>query len=273
MKIFNTVMVIMLALLLIPGLVLAEKLADQENKLLNRHDTASLLLSGFSAALATPDEFKNTRIFNLLGYSESEIALIGKITPRPASISVEFETPEANGEFSNIKIICSQVTYYNLTIATATFEFPDCRLDLESLNNGKIRFVRSKKIRLKTEVSEDDIIKVFDLFARARSLHDIKLKLKTDKARIDGWYRKGLLTVHFKIEGDVLLKDSKKVDFACDRLTLNRIPLPRNTARAIIAKINPVFDSTKTWLNLNIEKINILDGFVETIASIDRKKG
>lgn len=231
------------------------------------------LQKGFSSAMATPESFKDTQVFNLLGYSESEIAMIGKITPRPASLTVQFKPNDLAGGFDNIKVVCSQVKYYNLTIATATFEFPSCSLDLESLENGRIRFLSSGLIRLKTEVSEADILKVFELFAKARSLRNLSLKLNEHKAQLGGWYRAGFLTIAFRLRGGISLVNPKMVNFECERLTLNRIALPRNTARSMISKVNPVFDSSKTWLNLNIENITILNGFVETIARIDRKKG
>jgi hypothetical protein len=230
------------------------------------------LLLGFTNAMATPQQFENTRVFHLLGYSNEEIAQIGRITPRPASMTVEFTQGEQPAEFSNIKVVCSQVSYYNLTIATATFEFPESALDYEELKNGNIRFTDCPHIKLKTEVSEQDILKVFEMFARAQSLQGLKLALTEDQARLDGWFRKGFLRIKFRITGKTELVNNKTVDFNARRLTLNRIPLPRNTTRSIIDRINPVFNASKTWLNLQIDKIKILNGFVETIARIAKKE-
>lgn len=231
------------------------------------------LQQGFTLAFATPEGFRETGVFKILGYLEPEVAMIHKITPKPASLKIEFSDSGEAGKFSSIKVICSEVKYYSLTIATATFEFPNCRLDSQALANNRIRFLDTDEIKLKTEVSEGDILKVFDLYAQARSLRDLRLELKQNRANLGGWFRKGILTVKFEVRGDVKLVSPKVVNFNCDRLTLNRIPLPRNAARSMIANINPVFDSRKTWLNLNIDSINIHDGFVETNARINRREG
>ncbi|MGM0598281.1 MAG: hypothetical protein ACQETH_00570 [Candidatus Rifleibacteriota bacterium] len=231
------------------------------------------LRKGFFKAFATPSEFKATGIFDLLDYSKEEIAQIGKITPEPENLKIKYKKDVKNGAFKNIKVICSKVKYYNLNIATATFEFPDCELDKEELANNRIKFVKSDLIKLKTEVSQNNLLKVFELFARARSLKNLDLKLKKDRVRLDGRYRKGWLVVHFRVQGDVKLVNPKIVDFNCSRLTLNRIPMPRNARRSIISRINPVFNSSKTWLNLNIKEIKIFKGSVQTIATIDKKKG
>lgn len=231
------------------------------------------LEKGFALALATPEGFKATRVFNILGYLEPEIALIGKITPRPQSLKVEYQGAMPDGRFSSIRVVCSQVSYYNLTIATATFEFPNCQLDCESMQNNRIEFLQTDEIKLKTEVSEEDILKVFDLYAKARSLKDLSLELKQERARLGGRFRKGIVTVQFEVKGGIELVSPKVVNFRCDRLALNRLALPRNAANSMIAQINPVFDSRKTWLNLNIDSISILDGFVETNARINRRKG
>ncbi len=230
------------------------------------------LLLGFERAMATPQQFENTRVFQLLNYSNEEIAQIGRITPRPASLTVEFTKGKQPAEFSNIKVVCSQVSYYNLTIATATFEFPESTLDYEELKKGNIRFIDCQHIKLKTEVSEQDILKVFEMFARAQSLRGLKLALTKDQARLDGWFRKGFLRIKFRITGKTELVNNKTVDFNARRLTLNRIPLPRNATRSIIDRINPVFNASKTWLNLQIDKIKILNGYVETIARIAKKE-
>jgi hypothetical protein len=248
---------------------------SSRSKALPLHDDelARRLHQGFTLAFATPEGFKETGVFKILGYLEPEVAMIHKITPKPASLKIEYSDSGEVGKFSSIKVICSQVKYYSLTIATATFEFPNCRLDDEALRNNRIRFLDTDEIRLKTEVSEGDILKVFDLYAQARSLRDLRLELKQNRANLGGWFRKGILTVKFEVRGDIKLVSPKVVNFNCDRLTLNRIPLPRNAARSMIANINPVFDSRKTWLNLNIDSINILDGFVETNARINRREG
>lgn len=260
---------ICLVLLLMMVLTTNNAILDaRENETLKQQ-----LLQGFTHALSTPEGFRSTEIFKILGYFEPEIALIGKITPKPQSLTVEFQKNGHEFGFDSIKVVCSQVSYYNLTIATATFEFPNCQLDGELLLQNQIRFLKSDEVKLKTEVSEADILKVFDLYAQARSLRNLRLDLRQEKAMLEGWFRQGILTVKFNLKGNVELVSPKVVNFNCERLVLNRIPLPRNTARSMIAQINPVFDSRKTWLNLNIDSISILDGFVETSARINRREG
>ncbi len=232
-----------------------------------------LMVNAFFRTFSEAAEFRNSEIFQLMGYSDGEIAEIGRITPRPASISVLIEPEAEPGHFRNIKVICQQVHYYNLVIERVTFEFPDCRLDMTELAHGRLRFLSGILIKLKTEVSQNDILKVFDFFARARSLSGLKLELESGQARLKGRVRQGFLVVEFRVQGDTHLLDNKTVMFKCRKLVLNGSPLPRNAINQIFAQINPVFDASKTWLNLNIASICIRPGFVETIATIEKKKG
>lgn len=231
------------------------------------------LESAFLKAFSEPTEFKGSEIFQLLGYDAGEIAQIGRITPRPASITVQVEPGNGPGYFKNIKVVCYSVHYYNLTIERVTFDFPDCQINVGELKNGNLRFLAGDSIKLKTEVSQNDILKVFDFFAKARDLSGLRLKLDADKANLRGKVKKGFVVVEFNLNGITQLVDAKTVMFRCSRLVLNGSPMPRNTLNAIFAQINPVFDASKTWLNLNIASINIKRGFVETIATIDKKKG
>ncbi len=230
------------------------------------------LEAAFMLALSNPDEFRNAGIFQLLGYSSAEIAEIGKITPRPAAIKVRADPGSDVGGFSNIRVDCTKVSYYNLTIDRVIFDFPACRICLDELAQGRLRFLDSEKIELKTEVSASDIARVFDLVARARNLTSLRINLEEDRARIHGRVKRGLFVVDFNLTGDTELVDPKTVIFRCERMLLNRSVVPRNTVNAVFKEINPVFDARKTWLNLNIAKINIRRGFVETIASIERRK-
>ncbi|EKD83760.1 MAG: hypothetical protein ACD_39C00468G0004 [uncultured bacterium] len=239
----------------------------------NSENLQKNLEAAFMRAFSDPTEFRNTEVFQLLGYSSEEIAEIGKITPRPAAITVCAESNGQNDAFKNISVNCTKVLYYNLTIDRVTFDFPDCRLCLEELKQGRLRFLESGQIKLKTEVSSDDIARVFDLVARARKLTSLRIKLDKDLATIRGRVKRGLFVVDFKLSGDTELVDPKTVIFRCDRMTLNGSALPRNAVNSVFKQINPVFDAKKTWLNLNIANINIRRGFVETIATIERRKG
>lgn len=227
----------------------------------------------FMRAFSDPAEFRNSEVFQRLGYSSDEIAEIGKITPRPAAITVHAESNGQPDSFKNISVICTKVLYYNLTIDRVTFDFPDCRLCPDELQQGRLRFLSSDQIKLKTEVSSEDIARVFDLVARARKLTSLRIKLDKDKASVRGRVKRGLLVVDFNLNGSTELVDPKTVVFRCDRMMLNGFRLPRNAVNGIFRQINPVFDAKKTWLNLNIAGISIKRGFVETIATIERRKG
>jgi hypothetical protein len=252
-----------LLLTLLPSLVFADSASDNMQKNLE---------SAFKLAFNDPAEFRNAGIFQLLGYSDDEIAQIGRITPRPASITVLAEPDSDAGAFKNIMVSCTKVSYYNLTIDRVVFDFPGCRLCTDELAQGRLRFLGSEQIKLKTEVSASDIARVFDLVARARNLTSLRIKLEEDRARINGRVKRGLFVVDFNITGNTELVDSDTVIFRCDRMLLNRAVVPRNTVNAVFKEINPVFDARKTWLNLNIAAIKIRQGFVETIATIERRK-
>ncbi len=232
-----------------------------------------ILEAAFMKAFQDPEEFKASGIFQLLGYDAAEISLIGKITPRPASLSVEILPAEGDGSFRTLKVLCNKVSYYNLTIERVTFDFPDSSISLDELANGRLRFKTGSRIDLKTEVSANDILKVFELYAQARSLSGMKMKLDKNSARLVGRIKKGFVTAQFDLKGNTQLLDPKRVYFRCEKLTLNGMPMPRNAVAQIFKQINPVFDASKTWLNLNVASIAIKPGFVETLASISPKKG
>jgi hypothetical protein len=231
------------------------------------------LETAFMKTFSDPEEFKASGIFQLLGYNSVEIAQIGKITPRPAEIKVETELSTTPGSYRNLKVLCSKVCYYNLTIERVLFDFPECSIDTAELQAGRLRFLSGEQISLKTEVSADDILRVFNLYAQARSLSQMSMTLEKGRALLKGRIKKGIVTAAFNLRGRTELVDPKTVMFRCERLHLNGYPLPRNVIASIFKQINPVFDSNKTWLNLNVASISIKPGFVVTHATIDRKKG
>ena len=232
-----------------------------------------LLETAFMRSFNDPEEFKASGIFQLLGDNEEEVSQIGKITPRPAKIRVEAVPDTGAGEFVSLKVFCDKVFYYNLTIERVMFDFPACVIDQNHLHEGRLRFVSGRQINLITEVSADDILKVFDFYAQSRSLSGMNMKLENNLARLQGRIKKGFVTAEFALRGTTHLSDSKTVVFRCEKLLLNGMTMPRNAIATIFKQINPVFDATKTWLNLNVAKISIKPGFVETHATINHKKG
>ncbi len=226
----------------------------------------------FFAAFSDQEQFKSSQVFQLLEYKQSEIDSLGNVTPRPASITVEFEMDEVPGFFKTIRVLCREIKYYKLTISSAVFEFPNCKLNMDELEQGKVRFEKLPNLKIETNVSEQDILKVFDLYARSRNLQDLKLSLDKKRITLRGYYKKGFLTVYFKVFGKTRLVSPKVIDFRCNRLTLNGIPIPRSSIGSIFSKINPVFDATKTWLNLSIDKVVVGNGLVKSFSRIDTRK-
>lgn len=227
----------------------------------------------FWQAFSEPQRFRSSGVFQLLGYDEDDIALISNVTPRPASLSIELFGADGNGGYELIRVTTHKVKYYGLTLEKVVFEFPDCRLCLESLSNGYLRFIHATHIGLVTFVSEEDLLKVLGMFAKARSLQKLRFNLEKNRARLRGQIRRGIISIRFNLRGEALIVDEKTVDFRCDRLVLNGQALPRNMIRSMFSSINPVFDASKTWLNLNIKNIKIHNGAVETTATIAPKKG
>lgn len=236
--------------------------ANEQNEIIK------LLTIGFRTAFNSPEKFKNTTIFHLLNYTPDQIRQIGMITPKPASLSVEINSFDSKGFFTDIKVKCSHVRYYNMIIDNVTFEFPSVFLDIKALKAGKIRFLEANVIKLETNVSEKDLLKVFALVARAKKLTRLNLKLQKNKVKMRGKTRRGWFVVEFDLRGSVSIKEGKQILFNCHKLHLNRFPLPRTAINAIFRRINPVFDSDKTWLNLVIDKVKIDKGFVKTNARI-----
>jgi hypothetical protein len=230
------------------------------------------LISAFKTAFKTPEEFKNTQAFHLLGYNANEINLIGKITPRTDQIKVTFERGGSSGFFKSLSVTGKNVNYYKLVIDSATFSFKNIKLDLDQLKAGKIVFDKLDRINIETNVSEKDILRVFELFAKAKKLKKLQVKLKKEKTRVSGWFYKGFLAVYFKIFGTPILEGKKKIFFNCKRMTLNGIPLPRNAIRSIFSRINPVFDASRTWLNLEIDEIVTSKGKVKSLGRIEPRK-
>jgi hypothetical protein len=228
-------------------------------------DVGGNLEKGFQTGFADPDQFRLTDLFGVLGYSPAQIKQIVGVTPRPASLSVGFvESPDSPGGFVSLTVTAHQVRYYNLTIDHAVFSFADVQLDPEALNQGMIRFRRVGEVGVETNVSSGDILKVFDLVTKARHLSDLRLKINSKETVLSGTVRKGILRVEFSIQGKPELSGAKRVDFRCRRMALNGQKLPRSAVNAAFSRINPVFDAKKTWLNLELQSIELLSGFVRT---------
>jgi len=220
-------------------------------------------------AMAYPETFRETKIFDVLGYSPSQIKQMIDVTPRPASLTVEaIVSPQGDGKFEIIKVHAKNVKYYNLTIDHADFSFPKVSIDMNLLEKEILLFRSATVVEIETYVSEADILKVFDLFAKARSLSDLRLKISPKETVLNGKSRKGFWAVAFKVVGEPKLDGCKKINFDCRQLVLNGLPLPRAAVKALFNSINPVFDAAKTWLNLDLDKIEIDQGFVRSFGTI-----
>ncbi len=228
-----------------------------------------LLHTAFTAAFADPAEFRATRLFDVLGYAPDQVRAMAGITPRPASLTIEAEPDAtASGAYRLLRVHCSKVRYYNLTIDHAEFAFPDVRIDAAALDAGHLRFLAADRVDLETFVSSDDILKVFGFFAKARRLSQLALRLAPQETLLTGNLRKGILVARFRVSGKPTLVQTDRIAFDCRRLDINGVPLPATAIRAMFSRINPVFDARKTWLNLRLRELTVEPGFVLTKATI-----
>ncbi len=233
------------------------------------HPSLDMLLAAFREAFSDPQAFQDTGLFRVLGYSPAQVKSMVEITPRTASISVQaFPATHGVGSYRSIRVLAGQVRYYNLTIDHAYFEFPDVLLDERQLDAGHLRFLAAKSIELETFVSEKDILKVFDLFSKARQLSDLRLSLRKNATILRGRCRKGILTMDFRVEGAPEKVGETAIRFNCRKMSINGLPIPRAAVNALFSRINPVFDARKTWLKLRIGEINVENGFVRTRGRI-----
>lgn len=235
-----------------------------------------LLTKAFENTFSSPQKFKDCRIFQILGYDLAETDMIAKITPFPKKIKVEAESADLaeNAGFTaykSISVTCDRVNYYSMVIERVVFVFPNCILDRNSLKKGNLKFLNADEIQLEVLVSEKDILSVFALFAQAKALTSLEMQLRPNLCKLFGNVKMGFFRAQFEVTGDVDLINPKQVNFVCSRMVINKQVQPRNFVSAIIAQINPVFDSTKAWINLNVSEIKLTSGFVATKAVIKRK--
>lgn len=232
-------------------------------------DSGRLLLDAFTAAFRDPAEFRATRLFDVLEYTPEQAKAMAEITPRPASMTVEADADlDDPGFYRMVRVRCSGVKYYNLTIDHAVFEFPQVRLDQEALKAGHLRFLSASRVDLETNVSADDILKVFRFFAKAQRLSGLTLRLNQKETVLTGNLRKGFLLARFRVRGCPKIVSTDRIAFECRKLDINGIPLPSAAVRAMFSRINPVFDARKTWLNLALQTMCVENGFVSTKAAI-----
>lgn len=232
-------------------------------------DSVNLLHEAFASAFRDPAEFRSTRLFEILGYTPDQVKAMAEITPRPASLTVEADAAgDDPGFYRMLRVRCSGVQYYNLTIDLAVFEFPQARIDLQALKEGHLRFLSADRVDLETHVSSEDILKVFRFFARARRMSEMKLKLAPKETVLSGNIRKGFILARFRVRGQPKIISTDRIAFDCSKLDINGVPLPSAAIRAMFSHINPVFDARKTWLNLRLQSMGVENGFVSTKATI-----
>jgi len=232
-------------------------------------ETGKQLLDAFTAAFNDPAEFRATGLFDVLGYTPDQVKAMSEITPRPASLSVESEPTAGNpGSYKVLRVRCSGVRYYNLTIDHAGFDFPNVQIDVDALKSGHLRFLSAERVDLETNVSADDILKVFGFFAKARRLSKLALRLGSKETVLTGNIRQGFILAQFRVCGRPKLISSDRIVFDCRKLAINGLPLPTAAIRAMFSRINPVFDARKTWLNLVLQSMGVENGFVRTRAAI-----
>lgn len=232
-------------------------------------DDLGNLEKAFTLAFANPRAFEKTRLFEVLGYSQAQIKQMVEVTPRPASLSIEYlGVPGPDGMFDKIKVKASKVKYYNMTIDHAVFEFPRVRLDMKKLASGVLEFRNAVQIGIETYVSEADILGVFDLFAKARNLSHLRMEISHRQAVLKGRSRRGLLLIAFEVFGSPRLEGTKIIQFDCKKMVLNGLSLPQAAINALFKQINPVFDARKTWLKLDLQEILLEKGFIHSLGKI-----
>ena len=241
----------------------------------------------FTHTFSSSHEFAACQLFQKLDYDLAEIAEIRKITPFPATLTVEVDgiTEESvmiqNSEnateskilkFKNLTVNCEKVHYFDMIVEKVKFSFPDSSVELDYLDKGRLKFFSASKIGLEILVSESDILEVLKLYPKAKALSGVKVTLSPNKCSSKGRVKLGILVAEFKFNGHLNQISPKKVNFVCDKLTINSIPQPRAFVKSIMNYVNPVYDSTKLWINLNVENMKIMNGYVETKARIDKKE-
>ena len=286
-KLINKI-IITLLLMLFSRLVFAQTIAS------NTIDNKDLywkpkLEYAFLKTFSSSHEFAACQVFQKLDYDLAEIAEIRKVTPFPASLTVEFEglreelicdslTDSENAtqtkvlKFDKLNVICDRIHYFNMTIEKAIFGFPESTIELDWLDKGRLKFVKAKNIELNIKVSEADIISVIYLYPKSNLLSNVKVELTPGKCQSRGRVKLGFLVADFKLKGYIKQISPKKVNFSCEKLYINGISQPRAFIKSIMNYVNPVYDSTKIWINLNVSNMNLVKGYVETQATIDKKE-
>lgn len=232
-------------------------------------DLKPLLENAFALAFSTGQEFQSTRLFDCLGYSPEQVKAIVEVTPRPATLSVEFEPdPAEAGKFRRLRVVAQGVHYYNLLIQQGTLDFSDASLDQGALDQGRLEFRKIARVGIETRVASADILKVFNFFSAARQLSRLKLSIHPKETTLSGKVRRGLFVANFSVSGSAEVDKPKQVRFNCRRMIINGLSLPRAAIRAMFNHVNPVFDARKTWLNLELENVINEEGTVLSIGSL-----
>ena len=243
----------------------------------------------FMKTFSSSHEFSACQVFQCLDYDLAEIAQIRRITPFPASLTVEFDgieeaylpvTADDNSvstqtrvlKFKKLDVICDKVHYFDMEIERMTFGFPDSIIEYDYLDKGRLKFASASKIDLLVKVSENDLLSVLNLYPRAKALSNVKIILTPNQCQSKGRVKLGFLVAEYKIKGFIKQVSPKIIDFSCSKLTINGITQPRAFVKTIMSYINPVFDSSKVWINLNISSMNIIKGYVLTNAVINKKE-
>lgn len=276
------ILIIPIALFGQENVVTTEQIAiEGQNSAIN-----TFLEKAFYKTFSNSHEFASCQIFQLLGYDLAEISLIKRITPNPLALKVDFNISKAENakvrdcnniassslSFEKLNVICDKVHYYDMIIERVTFGFPDSIIDKIALNKGKLRFLAGSRIDLKVEVSEENLLSVMKLYAKSKNLSSVKVQLKKDNCRIIGRVKMSFAVAEFDIKGHIKQLSPKTINFISDKFLINGLQQPRAFVNSILNYVNPVFDSTKLWMNLNITKMELKKGFVETTASIDKKE-
>jgi hypothetical protein len=110
------VVILALAIFILGDFVLARtiiRLPDEPSVVSVTPSTLDRLTAGFDRAFRDPAAFEETRLFQVLGYTAEQIAQINRVTPFPASLTVECTPASATADrFASVRVICRDVKYY-----------------------------------------------------------------------------------------------------------------------------------------------------------------
>jgi hypothetical protein len=149
----------------------------------------------------------------------------------------------------------------------------DLSFDLEKLLlEKKLKVDKVGSMQFRVRVDEEDINSYLSSGRRNLNLDQPQLDIKEGRIQFSARVRTLFFSSRVMTEGSFELnKEKQTIDFRATQLKMNSIGVPRFALGSIVSKINPVLRlknfSLVGLLSLNLEEIQIGDGFVEFSGS------